>query len=172
MQTSEHIELTTAVRGLRAVVVQLLEHVDRISLEVEQLEIHSDRQLEGPGGPPPLRLDDQTFLVHWRGRTCHLGYTLSFRVLRMLARRPDQYLSTDYLLTQIWAGHRSRTAVRSAVSDLRRRLAEAGMSDLARLLDGNNRGHYGLMLSRCPEANPTEIPQKRHRNPRAGRHTD
>lgn len=171
MEAPEHAELTKAVRALRAALIQIIEHVDCVTLEVERLGGSSEERVGGTPGASLLRLDEQAFLVHWCDRTCHLGYTLPFRVLQVLARRPNQYLTTDHLLTHIWAGHRSRTAVRSAVSDLRRRLAEAEMADLAALIDGSSRGHYGLMLSRHLQANPTEIPQKPHRKPRAGRHT-
>lgn len=171
MEAPEHAELTKAVRALRAALIQIIEHVDCVTLEVERLGGSSEERVGGTPGASLLRLDEQAFLVHWCDRTCHLGYTLPFRVLQVLARRPNQYLTTDHLLTHIWAGHRSRTAVRSAVSDLRRRLAEADMADLAALIDGSSRGHYGLMLSRHLQANPTEIPQKTHRKPRASRHT-
>lgn len=143
MQTQDR--LSEAIRSLKTALVQVVECVDDLTRIIDDLRIvHVDTGAKAI----PLRIDQNSFVVYWRDRHCHLGYTLAFRLLEALARRPNQYLSIDYLLSEIWSGQRSRTAVRSAVSDLRHRLMDAEMEDLAAMIDGSNRGHYGLMLSR------------------------
>jgi len=72
-------------------------------------------------------------------------------------RRPNRYITREQLLDEVWGGCRSDAAVRSVVRDLRKRLKEAGMGDLAEAIDGSNRGRYGLMLNRLRPTNPTEI---------------
>jgi len=142
MHTPE--EFAKTIRVLRASLAQVIRCVDSLTDVAEQMR----SETEQPSARGLLRLNRHSFTVDWRDRQCHLGYTLAFRLLEVLARRPDHYLSIDYLLSEIWSGQRSRSAVRSAVSDLRRRLVDAGMDDLAAMIDGSNRGHYGLMLSR------------------------
>ncbi len=97
---------------------------------------------------PPDLIDAETFSVHWRGKTCHLGYTVLFRLIDHLARHANRFVSHQQLLDDVWGGPRSASAVRSAVTGLRTRLNEAGMEDLAVAIDGHNSGHYGLLLNR------------------------
>lgn len=93
-----------------------------------------------------LTIDRETLAVRWNGRSCYLGFTMAFRLLERLARRPNFYVTHDQLLQDIWGGPRSKSAIRSAVNDLRSRLASAGMGDLANAIDGSNAGRYGLIL--------------------------
>lgn len=148
MHTPPQCDLTKVLRLLKASILQTLHYVDELSGAIESTDGPSAKATQIPqAGPMGIHLDPRSFTISWRGKQCHLGYTLAFRLLETLARRPDQYHSIDYLLSDIWSGQRSRSAVRSAVSDLRRRLTGAGMDDLAAMIDGSNRGHYGLMLS-------------------------
>ncbi len=148
MQTPELEELARLARAIRATAHRLLQEADDLSALVAR---HGPGRSETPGPQAEaIAIDPASFSVVWRGRRCLLGYTLAFRLLRHLAQRPDQYVRVDALLHDIWSGQRSRSAVRTAVADLRRRLAAAGMADLAGRIDGRSRGHYGLMLSQAP----------------------
>lgn len=101
---------------------------------------------KGTSGAPIL--DRMTFCVHWGGRTCRLGNTLSFKLLERLARRPNQFVHCEVLLQDVWEGCRSREAVRSVVKMLRQKLNAARMEGLAEAIDGSTAHHYGLMLGR------------------------
>ncbi len=90
--------------------------------------------------------DQSSFSVVWDGRRCYLGRTLLFRFFERLARRPNQYVTYERLLQDVWDGPRSNEAIRSVVRDLRRKLKCAGMGDLADAIDGRNRECYGLIL--------------------------
>jgi DNA-binding response OmpR family regulator len=92
-------------------------------------------------------VDPTTFTARWGRKTCHLGYTIPYRVLEVLARHPNRYVSHEQLLDEAWGGPRSDSAVRSAVADLRARLNRAGLNRLALAIDGRNSGHYALLLS-------------------------
>jgi DNA-binding response OmpR family regulator len=90
--------------------------------------------------------DSGTLSINWGGRTCYLGFTLPFQLFEALARRPNRYIPVEELLDEVWTQVRSDAAVRSVVRDLRARLREAGMADLAEAIDGSNHGRDGLML--------------------------
>lgn len=93
-----------------------------------------------------LRVDRGTYTIHWKGRRCPLGCTMAFHVMERLARRPNEYVLTDRLLDDLWSGARAYSTVRSTVCRLKARLRREGMGDLAELIDGRTRGHYGLVL--------------------------
>ena len=113
--------------------------------------------------PPDGLADEGRFAVRWRGRECRLGNTVSFRLFHRLAAARNRYVTHDDLLSDVWDGEeRSPSAIRSAVGELRRRLVEGGMEDLAAAIDGRNPGHYGLLLERIPpprgsDSDPTRI---------------
>lgn len=91
-------------------------------------------------------VDRSTLSLSWDGRSCTLGYTVLFRLADRLSRRPNQYLTADQLLRDVWEGGcRSPDTIRSAVRNLRKRLIEAGMPELAAAIRGRA-GHYGLIL--------------------------
>lgn len=96
-------------------------------------------------------IDNATFTVQWNGKVCHLGYTVPYRLFVRLSEQPNEFVSHQQLLDDVWGGPRSGSAVRSAVAELRSRLSRAGMEDLAAAIDGTNTGFYGLRL-RAPEA--------------------
>jgi len=102
----------------------------------------------GNSATRPSIIDGATFSVRWANRTCHLGNTVSFRLLERLARRPNQFISYEALLDseELWDRHTSHEAVRSAVKILRRKLNAAGMEDLADAIDGSNPHHYAFTL--------------------------
>jgi len=84
-------------------------------------------------------LDESTLCVIWNGKSLHLGYTRSFRLLGRLARRPNQYVTHLDLLQDVWDGKDLRTAtIRSVVRHLRRSLCKGGMEELASAIRGHN----------------------------------
>lgn len=99
------------------------------------------------GSVRPSIIDEATFSVRWGDRTCRLGNTVAFRLLARLARRPNQLVSCETLLNDLWDRHTSREAVRSTVKILRRKLTAAGMEHLAAAIDGSTSHYYALMLA-------------------------
>ncbi len=101
--------------------------------------------------PRPQRplVDSSTFSVFWAGKTCPLRRTILFRLADRLARQPNQYITADQLLRDVWEGGiKSPETIRSAVRHLRQRLSSAGMEDLAGAIHGTG-GRYGLILDGC-----------------------
>ncbi len=91
-------------------------------------------------------VDHSTFSLAWHGKTCYLGYTVLFRLADRLSRRPNQYVTPEQLLRDVWFGDlRSPDTIRSAIRHLRHRLQYAGMTDLATAIRGQG-GRYGLIL--------------------------
>jgi hypothetical protein len=80
------------------------------------------------------------------GKTCFLGNTRPFRFLARLAQRPNAYIPYEDLLSDVWQGLLSDSAVRSVAKALRQRLRQAGLGDLADAIDGTVAGHYTLRL--------------------------
>jgi DNA-binding response OmpR family regulator len=101
------------------------------------------------GAPPPsdrLVIDHDRLQVAFGGRVCSLGNTLPFKLLERLARRPNTYVTHDELLSDVWEGVRSESAIRSAVKRLRQMLRCQGLSELAAAIDGTSAGRYCLRL--------------------------
>ena len=91
-------------------------------------------------------LDESTLSVIWKGKTLRLGNTLAFRFLERLARCPNQYVTHLDLLREVWEDELLSTAsIRSLVRELRRKLSNGGLSDLAGAIRGQN-GNYVLSL--------------------------
>lgn len=114
----------------------------------------------GPSKGQPLReapplVDTSTFTVNWDGKTCHLGYTLLFRLMAHLASNEGRYVPHQELLDEVWEGPRSASTVRSAFANLRNQLVGAGMGVLAAAIRGHNTGHYGFVLP--PAASPRTL---------------
>ena len=71
-----------------------------------------------PRNPVPRRplVDSSTFSVFWAGKTCLLRRTVLFRLAERLARQPNQYITADQLLRDVWEGGiKSPETIRSAV---------------------------------------------------------
>lgn len=149
MNTTHIDRLIRATKNLRASLLAVVANVDAVCDLIDRVP---------PGEPSPpsfievspttLRLERSTYTVRWEARSCFLGYTMAFRVLERLARRPNEYVSTDRLLDELWAARRTPSTVRSTVCGLKSKLRAAGMRDVASMIDGRNPGHYGLMLPR------------------------
>ncbi|MBK8270667.1 MAG: helix-turn-helix domain-containing protein [Planctomycetes bacterium] len=92
-------------------------------------------------------MDHSTLSVLWEGQTCQLGYTVLFKLVDRLSRRPNQFVTFDQLLHDVWNGDsRSPDTIRSAVRNLRQKLTDAGMNRLAAAIQGQA-GRYGLILN-------------------------
>lgn len=102
----------------------------------------------------PMLTDSRMFTVTYLGKTCFLGNTLSFRLLKHLEQRPNAHFSYENLLSEVWQSHRSDTAIRSVVKTLRQKLRMSGLVELADAIDGSVAGHYALKLA------STKQPQK------------
>ncbi len=94
-----------------------------------------------------LSIDRRSYTVRWGDKQCALGHTMAFDVLERLVRRPNEYVSTESLLDDLWIGPRASSTVRSTVSRLRSRLRASGLGPVASQIDGSVRGHVGLMLA-------------------------
>ncbi len=93
-----------------------------------------------------LIIDTAAKTITFRGSTCSLGNTLVFRMIERLARRPNQFVSFDRLIRDVWDGQlKSDEAIRSVVKELRDRLRKNGMRRLASAIRGQKRA-YILML--------------------------
>jgi DNA-binding response OmpR family regulator len=93
-----------------------------------------------------LFVDHERLQVGFHGRTCVLGNTLPFKLLERLARRPNTYVTHHELLSDVWEGIRSESAIRSVVKRLKQTLRRHGMSELAAAIDGTSAGRYCLRL--------------------------
>lgn len=77
----------------------------------------------------------------------HLGHTIAFRFLQRLARCPNQYVDHLTLLHDVWENEELAIAtVRSLARNLRRKLSDGGMQELAAAIRGHN-GRYILQLA-------------------------
>jgi hypothetical protein len=95
--------------------------------------------------PPRLELDEERFEARFGGRPCPLGNTLEFWLLVRLNRRSGVYVSVDALRTDVWQEPRTaKNTVQRTVSNLRRRLRAAGISEVQ--IDGREKDHYRLVL--------------------------
>jgi DNA-binding response OmpR family regulator len=93
-------------------------------------------------------IDPSRFTVAFRGRACRLGNTIPFRFLARLAETPERYVPHQQLIDDLWDGVCSDDALRSVVKNLRRRLRDGGLGELADAIDGLTPGHYALVLGR------------------------
>jgi DNA-binding response OmpR family regulator len=146
MTTPGSVRVLAVVRALRGSVLQVLDRLDELERAASQLA--SGPAERGGGVGQTLVVDRAMYCVVWRQKRRRMGCSYPFRFLERLASRPDRYVPIADLEAAIWHGSRSRSAIRSAVCDLRRRLADAGMVDLADRIDGQTAGHYALLLSR------------------------
>jgi len=104
-----------------------------------------DGKLREPSRGRPL-VDSSTFSVFWAGKSCRLRRTMLFRLAERLVRQPNQYVTADQFLHDVWEGSvKSPDTIRSAIRRLRQRLSDAGMNGVADAIQGTG-GRYGLIL--------------------------
>jgi DNA-binding response OmpR family regulator len=98
--------------------------------------------------PVPLHVgrfvvDRTTFSVRDGTQVCELGNTVCFRFVECLAGDPERRFTFDQVLVAVWDGQRrAATTVRSAIFELRSRLREAGMGELANAIHSDGRAYY------------------------------
>ncbi|MGB7160435.1 MAG: helix-turn-helix domain-containing protein [Tepidisphaeraceae bacterium] len=133
-------------------ILQLLDQLSAAqttaALCVEEIRmIASDGQMTSSATATERPVVDHAALaVRWRGMTCRLGYTVTFRLFERLCRRPNHYVGQEQLLTDVWEGNvRAPETIRSEIRHLKCRLRAAGMPELADSIRGQGR-RYGLIL--------------------------
>jgi DNA-binding response OmpR family regulator len=154
METNRREQIQRSLRSLaksHAATMALLEEMLDLVCEEYSLDPSSYFQrttVSGSlqGNRSSLTIDRGLWSITFRGKACFLGNTLPFRFLSHLAQRPNRYFSYDELLTDVWQGTRSDSAVRSVVKTLRSKLRQSGLADLATAIDGSVFGHYALKL--------------------------
>ena len=149
LETDHQNKIEEVLRGLADLYAQAALYVDELRALMAAAPTQSNGCVccgqDRCGNHVPIA-DQSSLSVVWEGRRCYLGQTLPFRLFERLARRPNQYVTYEQLLQDVWEGPRSNEAIRSVVRYLRRKLKDAGMGDLADAIDGSNRECYGLIL--------------------------
>lgn len=150
----------TSVRRLSQLAAQLAETLMTAVICLNEIQnvLHADgtsstaitfNNAEANGRPAashrPL-LDRSTFSVLWRDKALCLGHTRIFSVLEYLARRPNQYVAHLDLMHDVWDDEElASSTIRSVIRNLRIRLDEGGMPELATAIRGR-KGHYILEI--------------------------
>ena len=117
------------------------EHVDD---ESAPRSFHAGSALTGRPERPVL--NESTKRVDWKGKSAHLGHTLYFQILERIARRPNQYVTHQDLMRDVWENEElGVSTLRSVVRHLRQKLRDEDMHELARAIRGHN-GRYILDL--------------------------
>lgn len=141
-------EALATLASSHAIVVQQLE----LAIELLNQEICSDEEpitiqtFQLFGSKPNSLVDPNSQSVLWKGRICFLGNNLLFRFFERISRSPNQFISYDVLLDDVWGGPRENSSIRGVVKRLRDRLALGGMAELSSAIDGSNSGFYRLIL--------------------------
>lgn len=91
-----------------------------------------------------LKIDRDTFSVYLSDLTLKLGYTNEFKVLEVLNKNFGLFVSHSKIIEEVWDNQGESTNIQRAVSNLRRKLKDAGMNQV--LINAEN-GHYSLSLS-------------------------
>jgi DNA-binding response OmpR family regulator len=136
-------ESLRSLAATHAAAVAQIEETMRVLVLALDLDASDDG---GPGTANRPIVDEATFSVTWRGRTCFLGNTLLYWLFARLARSTNRYVAQLDLLDDVWRGERHASTIRGVAKRLRDRLRAAGMADLAKAIDGSVSGYYGLIL--------------------------
>ena len=147
MEPEDVSVLESLLRNMRAAMRSLIRDSD-LALELLAARKRYGGHETTPNPDTDGLIDESRFAICWNGSECHLGQTVLFRLFQRLASSVNRYVTHERLLDDVWGGPRSASAIRSAVGELRRKLTESGMPDLADAVDGENPGHYGLRIDR------------------------
>lgn len=91
-------------------------------------------------------IDPKKFSVSDGSHDCELGNTLCYHLIEHLASEPNRCFTHIQLLAGVWDGRRcTASAIRSAFFDLRKRLRNAGLGDLAVAIQAHGKT-YGLRI--------------------------
>lgn len=84
-----------------------------------------------PSPGTQLRVCEDSLAVLHSGRACSFGNTLEFRLIRRLAKRPGNFFPYSTLLDDVWESRTvTKGAVQKIVSNVNRKLREAGIMDV------------------------------------------
>lgn len=153
-QTPPPLNLKMAKSGLLNLVEtihqQIGEHRIAMKLQAEEEDYEIDSidlaiaDEEAKAETKPV-FDSSTFSVEWHGKSLNLGSTLAYYLFERLCRSPGIYISIDTLMQDVWKGKSvSDEAVQKQVSNLRKKLSEAGFEGVS--FDGDQPMHYRLIL--------------------------
>lgn len=141
-------EALATLASSHAIVVQQLELA--IELLNEEIDVDDDpipiEAFHLFGSKKNTLVDAGAQSVLWKGRVCFLGNNLLFRFFERISRSPNQFISYDALLDDVWGGRREHSSIRGVAKRLRDRLALGGMAELSSKIDGSNSGFYRLIL--------------------------
>jgi DNA-binding response OmpR family regulator len=153
MNADKREQLQVALRNLARAHAATIEFMEQaLGLVADDLDLapltflRSETAKKRVSKPGTQFVDEDVLSVNYRGRSCFLGNTLSFRFFSQLAQRPNAYLTYEELFSEVWQCDRSDAAVRSVVKRLRSALRRHGMTELADAIDGSVPGHYALKL--------------------------
>lgn len=151
MNTDRRDSIRDSLRCLAEAHAATMEVMERTcALLCAELALDPQECLRRPTAPEPPAdhphpvIDRSRFVVTFRGHSCRLGNTIPF--LARLAETPDQYVTHQDLIDDVWDGVCSDDALRSVVKHLRRRLRAAGLGELAEAINGLTPGHYALQF--------------------------
>ena len=148
MEHTHASRLLKSAKSLRSSLLVVITQVDDLCDLIERAVPmpYEAPPIEAGASRRQLRVERSTYSVSWGQHRCVLGHTMAFHIMQRLARQPDEYISMDRLLDDLWTGPRSYSTVRSTICRLKTKLRESGMGDLAAFIDGTMHGHYGLFL--------------------------
>src|SRR5512135_1777189 len=100
-----------------------------------------------PASDPLLSLDDPTFSLTWRGKTCFLGNNGSFKLLKLLESRRGEFIEDREIGEKCCRNEdlAEGPAIRQVKVRLIKCLRSNEMRDLAAAIK-RQLGHYGLIL--------------------------
>ena len=134
------VETLAALQGTVAVLQAELDDFSASQSDEGYTNLRENAQAE------PV-IDHGAMCVCYQGKQCFLGNTLMLRFFERLAARPGHYFTHHELLSSVWSGVVVEPcSIRSVVRDLRARLRDAGLQDLAQAINSQVRGHYGFFL--------------------------
>jgi DNA-binding response OmpR family regulator len=155
VETNRREQIQRSLRSLTDLyksMIELMERTFALLCEESSLDPFSyfqkyPLQSDPHTGRQRLLIDRAVFSVKFKGKACFLGNRLPFKLLARLAQRPNTYVSYKELLSEAWDDVIvSESAIRSVVRNLRNKLRQAGLADLARAIDGTVPRHYALKL--------------------------
>jgi hypothetical protein len=120
---------------------ELIIHQEAYDLEARRLRRYCVQALSLIESVSRLRVDGSTFTVHWGGRSCELGVSQQFRLIRALADSRGVYVPFATLAERM--GGNPDDSIAHVKMRLVKALQDAGMSDLADRIH-TQRGHYKL----------------------------
>lgn len=139
-----NVALSQAIETLTAVTAALKDtRASLLAGRPDQLDTAGDRSSENC--PMLPKADVAVLSVCVGDHVCFLGNTLPFWLIARLLKRPNHYLPYSTLMDEVWKGPRSASAIRSVVRELRAKLRDAGLHQVANAIHGNVPGHYAYL---------------------------